>query len=155
MSATVEEAAPEDAGGEAVLVENRNLLTKIATTVGLGVLAVVGYEAERRGITAEIPTAPKMIVDSFKHPVVGYLSAWVGSKLARKFAPDYEAPIVAASATVGNFSAELGQSNTIADEEHKNFLAYSQLFETMKDYVFALGGCALFMFQNRRTKEPN
>ena len=133
---------------ETAVSENKNLRTKIVTAGSLGVLAAAAFFGERYGYNAQLPKVGTEIANSSAHPIVGYLGAWVATKVVKRFKPGASL----AGATAADFVTEKSQS-LLLTSPYYNFLSQQYLPETAKDYAFAIGGSLLFMIQDR--KQPH
>lgn len=123
-----------------------NTKTKLITAGVLGVIGVAAAYAESRGIIRPDWPIP---MHSFKHPWVGYYSAWAASRLRRP-----NAAAVAAGAA-GDMAAESAQ-DMIHNPSHYP-LHWLELHDkhrvdgtedNIADWALCMGGTALFLAQN-------
>jgi hypothetical protein len=142
------------------LFENPSKLKIAGTALALGGLAAIGYDLQASGLTYSIPDYPRLATDSMKHPVLGYTGAAVGhvatlatAKLRRKpISTETQFKAMFAGATIANFGAEQAQSMFYAIDEYKSYFSAQHMPETVKDYVFALSGLALYRSQSKQKK---
>lgn len=129
---------------------------KFATATGLGIVSAAAYDAQQKGLTVGIEDDfLRGAAESLSHPVLGYVGAWIGTAGLKRVLPDREKltfPVAAAVATAANFATEFAQDIVVRTSEFQ-FLTEQQTGETIKDYVFALGGAGLYLWQNRRAKQ--
>lgn len=131
---------------------------KIVTAVGLGIVSAGAFAAQRAGLTSDIEDPfLRGVTESLSHPVLGYVGAWIGTRGLKRILPEREnfnVPVAAAVATAANFATEFAQDIAVRTSELQ-FLSEQQTGETIKDYMFALGGAGLYLWQNRRAKQPS
>jgi hypothetical protein len=136
--------------------QNQELFAKRMFTAGtLGLLSLTTLELRRRGLTHDLPDADitKPILDSTAHPVLGYTGAWLAYKFSRLRGNSESSVALFTGSTFLNFSAEGVQSLVHSSPQTFNFLSERNLPETAKDYLFALTGLSLFLYQSRNEKD--
>jgi hypothetical protein len=142
-------ALPTEAVAVTPTDKDKNIRTKVVTASVLAGLATTAFFGEKYGLNARLPEVGTEVANSCAHPIVGYMGAWVATKVIKRFKPGASL----AGATVADFVAEKSQS-LLLTSPYYNFLSQQYLPETVKDYAFALGGSLLFMAQDRQRPSP-
>mgnify|MGYP000851833792 CR=1 FL=1 len=135
--------------------KKQKLLWRLGIGGVLGALSFAAYQAQHTGMTIDLPQPARGIAESMSHPAVGYLGALLTVSIADRL-PKRPPKIASAIAggTVANFSVEAAQSEVFKLMQNSNdtivgFLGEGQRIETVKDYVFALGGVGIYMLSER------
>lgn len=125
--------------------------SRTETAAALTTLAVMATLANYSGMShQEMPEGIREVTQSLAHPVLGYAGAWAATVLDHNPSGRIRGKIAFAGATIANFFTETVQSQLVSSPEYANFLAANAMPETIKDYLFALGGLGLFLYQNRQ-----
>lgn len=135
--------------------KKQKLLWRLGIGGALGALSFVAYQAQHTGMTIDLPQPARGIAESMSHPAVGYLGALLTVALADRLSkrpPKLVSAIV--GGTVANFSVEAAQSEVFKLMQNSNdtivgFLGEGQRIETVKDYVFALGGVGIYLLSEK------
>ncbi|HEX5797326.1 MAG TPA: hypothetical protein VFX86_02960 [Candidatus Saccharimonadales bacterium] len=153
MSEQLEQTARAESRGLLNYVsENR---AQIGGAAALSGIAVAATAAEYTGLGAYLPEADRaeMLVTSGRHPVVGYLGAWAASSFLGNRVMAVKATAAGVGATMTNFLAEgVQRLSPFIRPEYVAFWSESNLQETGKDYILALGGFGLFLYLQSRDK---
>jgi hypothetical protein len=93
-------------------------------------------------------------VDSAAHPLIGYMGAWAAEAVGtrRHSSEKIKAGVAWLGATAVNFTAEGLQSVTVAASQYVAFWSSSNRMETGRDYMGALTGFAVYLWQARRRR---
>lgn len=146
--------APEAGRGASLLRESTGWLGKLGTGLALSGMAVAAKWADAAGLAKDLPSPADWIVTSCAHPVLGFTAACVANaqhtkRWFERHSRWGSAYLSLRLATIVNFASEEFQRLTTHIGEYNNFLAPHNLPETAKDYLFALGGAALYSLLDR------
>ncbi len=121
------------------------------TGAAMTAMAAFSYHGERRGWIHILPAESlRDAGNSMAHPILGYAGAYVGALLGANRLKSFPRIMKAAAvATVLNFTVEYAQTRLSPRSPLNEFWAPQNQFETMKDWVFALSGTALYLWQTR------
>ncbi len=129
--------------------------SNVTNALLLGVVAAEGFVGERVGAFHGLRGPVKAAANSISHPFIGYSVGWAAAVAANR--RNITRPLKSVNAfvavTTANFMVETGQSLILDNPGHKfSFLTAPERIETIKDYAFALGGLALFTWENRKNR---
>ena len=150
MTSTVElaGAGPEfmDEAAAETTVRPEGRTKRIVTGLGLAAIGGAASYFEFSGKMVNWHPVVDEIGTSLRHPLLGYAAAWAVTRKSRK----HRFLTALAAATATDLIIE-GAEPLILDSDHDPFEPFSQAsqLETLKDYWSALGGMALFQWQNR------
>lgn len=115
---------------------------KLATAVGLGALGLFGFYAEKHGI---IPNNWPPPMRSFKHPWIGYYTAWASDKVFKR--AKRTAALV--NGQLANTGAKLAQSAVLHNGNifHWTAPSFEANLDNIADYAVCLGATALYFAQ--------
>ncbi|HET9850027.1 MAG TPA: hypothetical protein VFP35_00120 [Candidatus Saccharimonadales bacterium] len=126
-----------------------NTKTKIITAAALGALGVGAWYAESRGLVAGWPPP----AHSFKHPWVGYYSAWGASRLFKR----KKTSSAVALAALGDFASESVQDAAFSQDHFPfHWLELESQrhgdgnIDNLVDFACCMGGMALFWAQDNK-----
>jgi len=139
-------------------VIRESLPRDVRTGLTTGFLAWIAVNAKAVQTTATLNVLPyhsDLMINSLAHPVLGYAGASLGmfaKGMQLDCRPDIPSRLrmSAIGAVAVNFGFEIGQSLTIASERTQNFMSTQNAPETLKDFIFALGGMGIILFQERK-----
>lgn len=130
----------------------RRLVTHGVAIGGLLCTTIFFRHLQIEGVTAGWTPALRAIGESLEHPLPGYTGAAAGCVVAAALDSEHEGVYELAGTTIGNFSAEIGQSILTPESPATNFIATRNLPETGKDYLFALLGGLFFVLNEKLLK---
>lgn len=114
---------------------------RVGTAAGLVATAAAATAAEKFNLISAVGGTPEDIIKSLRHPLIGYSAAWLSSLIAKKN------KLITAFVTV-TFADTLAQGGyALASDPDRNpteIVAHDEIGETVKDYVFTLGGAVLY-----------
>lgn len=120
-------------------IETNQIRTKARSVAALGALAGIGFLAETYGMPTNTPPTVEKVVNSFQHPLVGYLGALSGDIISKGKMDRQKRVALFLGATGANFATETAQSWILANHDlTKTWLGHGQYAETIKDYSFAV-----------------
>lgn len=133
------------------VAEEGSLKDRLKSAAILGGTSLLAFEAQRYGWDSRLPIGLRQIAESCAHPLLGYIGAWFGTEVVTGRSSEIAEDVAFAAATAVNFATETAQDIIIPTTEAAKW--YHHPLETSKDYLFALGGAAIFFHQNRKTRE--
>lgn len=130
-----------------------SIIDHMIPVYGLGVVAFFAHKMQVDNTMVEWPENIRDAMNSMSHPFLGYTGATIANALHRT--KNYVTRIYYGYGlgTLTNFGTEIAQSVLVPHSPETNFLAYRNIPETTKDYVFALGGIGLFAFREKRLQK--
>lgn len=126
--------------------EVNSVKTKVATAIGLAGLSATAYLGQRYNLTEQLPNNERAVAESLAHPFIGYIGAFAANAISNDKVK--RAALAIGGATALNFGVEAAQDAAVYNEDS----FYVNVPETVKDYIFALGGIALYEMQDRFAK---
>ena len=126
----------------------------------LGSVAAIGtigqYSDYYWGYGMQVPDMVEAAMNSSGHPFVGFMGAMIGVKVAQRLQKNHRnsqprtvAPVIGAA--IANFYVESAQVVVRHPVEENIF--WNTPRETIKDYLFALGGAGLYLAINKRKNQ--
>lgn len=129
-------------------IERYDMLRKLRTMVALGAIAGYGAYAEKLGIPSYMPGMARAAINSFQHPIVGYMGAMAGDILSSGRNRRQKTIAILAGATVANFFTETAQSLVETSSPTASWATHGDIVETLKDYAFDMKfGAGLYLNQ--------
>ncbi len=125
----------------------------IGTAYGLGLIAVLAHKMQVDVDMITWPDFPREVMNSMSHPFLGYIGAAIANVIFRTKSYAKRVYYGSGLGTLANFGTEIAQAWWLPHTPETNFLATRNMPETMKDYVFALGGIGIFAIREKRIRK--